>query len=56
MKYLVVAEIVTTHSAVVLAENEDDAAQQYLDGEWVEDRGDTFDDDSAMVLSVGEIE
>ena len=55
MKYLVTAEVVATHQAVVVADNEDEASEQYLDGEWEEDRGETFDEDSAMVLSVEEL-
>ena len=55
MKYLVTAEIIATHTVIVVAQDEDEASEKYLDGEWEEDRGETLDDDSAMVLSVEEI-
>ena len=51
-QYLITAEEVATHSAIVEAMDEDEAAEVYLRGEYVEDRGETFDEDSALVLSV----
>lgn len=54
-KYLVTGEVVAIHQAVVEAENVDEAAEQYLDGEWLKDKGEILDYDSAMVLSVEEI-
>ena len=55
MKYLVTAEVTALHQAVVEAESEDQAADAYLGGEWVEDKGETFDDNSALILTVEEI-
>lgn len=55
-KWLVTAEVVATHKAVVLALTEDEAADVYLDGKWEKDLGEEFDDNSAMVLSVEPVE
>ena len=52
MRYIVTAEQVYTHRAVVEAVNVDDAAEKYLDIEWVKDLGDTFADPEPLVLSV----
>jgi hypothetical protein len=55
MKYLVTAEVERTHSAVVIADNEDEAAEKYLNGEWESDLGDE-EIGEGMVISVEEHE
>ena len=54
-RYLVTSEIIAVHEAVVEAIGVDEAAEVYLSGEFIEDLGETFDEDSAMVLSVEEL-
>ena len=54
MKYIVQAEEVSTHTVVVEALDSDDAAEQYVKGNIIEDQGYTYDVDSGLVLSVEE--
>ena len=54
-KYLVTSEEIATHEAVVEAYNEDEASEAYDSGDWLEDRGYTFDITTSSILSIEEL-
>lgn len=47
-RYEVMAESIVVHTAVVEADNEDDAVKKYNAHEWVSDLGDVFEEESVM--------
>ena len=51
--YEVMSERVLEHRALVRANDEDDAADTYLDGEYVEDLGEKINEET--VLSIQEV-
>lgn len=52
MQYLVKSEASAIHAAIVVARNEDEAADIYLKEEWLEDRGTIIDINTATVILV----
>ncbi len=54
--YRVMAEEVSTHTVVVEADNEDEAADKYFKGDFTRDLGYTYDVDSGLILSAEEVQ